>query len=570
MRLATRLGSHLSLLVLLATPLLSPPLLADNPPPPLPKYAKSPVTPGLNKGFVFHLDIPPGGLNTLITGNVEKKTKTSSNITACFSITIALPNGNITAKIPFQTIPQSAADREAEIQWYTSHAQGAGAGQNQNGNFSALRIDPNGELPVLDFEHPATATPTVKWTFKFLNNLPGTNLSEANGINATGICVGTDYTNSFAHQFAVIWSLNGTITDLNTLDNNSTLKLTTANAINDSGQIVGQALGMSGFTPFLYENGTATDLGTLGGFFGQANAINSSGQIVGESSVANGQSRAFLYENGMMTSLGTLPGGNMSSAEAINDAGLIIGYSNIANNVRHAVVWDTNGTIHDLNDLAPNATLTYTDATTINTRGDIFVQAQDSSQNEYGLFLTVVTGASGTAPAITNNPGNLSVPIGGNATFSGAATGSAPLTYQWYLGTKKITGATKSTYTIAKVAATNAGNYTFTATNSLGTATSKIAILTVLTPPKITGQPKALTVASGGNATFSLTATGSPTLHFYWQFSKTTSSYANLTMTTVPSFKITGVTSANQGNYRVIVSNPAGTATSSAAKLTVK
>jgi len=41
-------------------------------------------------------------------------------------------------------------------------------------------------------------------------------------------------------------------------------------------------------------------------------------------------------------------------------------------------------------------------------------------------------------------------------------------------------------------------------------------------------------------------------------------------MTTVPSFKITGVTSANQGNYRVIVSNPAGTATSSAAKLTVK
>ena len=562
MRLATRLCL---LILLAATPLLPHSLFAD---PPI-TFKPSPIAANVPNGFVIHLTTPISGCDTIVIENVEKTTGSTSVVVACFIPAVTSPDGSlIFSSTNLTPLPKLTGN---ETQGFgLSHGYLAGIINNPNGNISASRFSSAEVLGNAIIEHSAAAS-TIPWTTKALQNLPNTNRSIAYDVNVHLVCVGTDFTNNFAHQFAVSWDSAGNVTDLNTLDNNSTLKLTTANAINDSGLIVGQALGMSGFTPFLYENGTATDLGSLGGSFGQANDINSSGQIVGQSSLANFQSRAFLYANGMMTNLGTLPGGNQSAAQAINDSGLIVGFSNLANDAHHAVLWDTNGTIHDLNDLAPNSTYTYTSATTINNHGDIFVQAVNKSNAQFGLFLSP-SGASGSAPTIQSNPGNVIASVGGTATFKVTATGTAPLKYQWYFDkTKKISGATSANYTITKVAATNAGNYTAIVTNSLGSTTSTAATLTVLTPPTITGQPKAQTAVSGGNATFSVTATGTPTLNFYWQFSKTTSNYSNITMTTVSSLTIKGVTSANQGNYRVIVSNVAGaTKPSSAAKLTVK
>ncbi len=48
---------------------------------------------------------------------------------------------------------------------------------------------------------------------------------------------------------------------------------------------------------------TLTDLGTLGGSGSTANAINNSGQVVGSSYVPNNVERAFLYSGGVMHSL---------------------------------------------------------------------------------------------------------------------------------------------------------------------------------------------------------------------------------------------------------------------------
>ncbi|HUL53641.1 MAG TPA: immunoglobulin domain-containing protein, partial [Opitutaceae bacterium] len=66
-----------------------------------------------------------------------------------------------------------------------------------------------------------------------------------------------------------------------------------------------------------------------------------------------------------------------------------------------------------------------------------------------------------------------------SVTFSVTAGGSPAPTYQWQKDGGTIAGATTSSYTIASVAAADAGNYAVIATNSAGSATSNAAMLTV-------------------------------------------------------------------------------------------
>jgi probable HAF family extracellular repeat protein len=71
-----------------------------------------------------------------------------------------------------------------------------------------------------------------------------------------------------------------------------------------------------------------TELGALGSAFAssRAQAINAAGQIVGGSDTFLGPFRPFLYSDGTMTDLGTL-GGSAGEAFGINDSGDVVGYS---------------------------------------------------------------------------------------------------------------------------------------------------------------------------------------------------------------------------------------------------
>src|SRR5580692_5004846 len=55
--------------------------------------------------------------------------------------------------------------------------------------------------------------------------------------------------------------------------------------------------------------------------------------------------------------------------------------------------------------------------------------------------------AHGLAPSITAQPQSQTVAVGSSATFSVAATGTAPLSYQWQKNQVAIPGATLATYT---------------------------------------------------------------------------------------------------------------------------
>jgi probable HAF family extracellular repeat protein len=176
-------------------------------------------------------------------------------------------------------------------------------------------------------------------------------------------------------------------------------------AINDSGQVVGASGSCTAFNPnsllnlqplhaLLWETGTMTDLGSLGGTgLGSgilAYNINKQGQVVGYSDLkGNANFHAFLWTRGAgMQDLGTLPGDANSFAIGINDAGDVTGSSLDANFNLRAYLWH-NGVMTDLNTLIPaNSPLHLLLACSINSSGQIIGLAVTSSGELHGYLAT--------------------------------------------------------------------------------------------------------------------------------------------------------------------------------------
>ena len=96
----------------------------------------------------------------------------------------------------------------------------------------------------------------------------------------------------------------------------------------------------------------------------------------------------------------------------------------------------------------------------------------------------VTFNASG--PQIPTQPVNQTVALGQSATFTIAATGSAPLSFQWQRDMTNIQGANSATYTTpATVLTDNGAKFRCVVTNSFGTATSNEATLTVNGAPPV-------------------------------------------------------------------------------------
>lgn len=142
-----------------------------------------------------------------------------------------------------------------------------------------------------------------------------------------------------------------------------------ASAINDAGQIVGEAQASNGiYKAFLYANGTMYNLGSLGNADSEsvAHDINSYGHIVGSSELGPDDGwarRAFLYTgtpgvDGQMINLDAwldevnpVEGAKwvLTEAYGINDSGLIVGYGSYYNGVS----WATRAFLLDASTIIP-------------------------------------------------------------------------------------------------------------------------------------------------------------------------------------------------------------------------
>jgi len=170
-----------------------------------------------------------------------------------------------------------------------------------------------------------------------------------------------------------------------------------------------------------------------------------------------------------------------------------------------------------------------------------------------------------TAPTITNQPQSQTNAAGQTAVFNVLAGGTAPLNYFWFFNTNTLVGGNSNTLTLANVSPNDTGAYFVIVSNNVGTATSSVATLTLLTAPTLTSDPTNLTVLAGSGATFNVSATGSTPLRFQWYFNTNTV----LVSATNDSFALGSTHATNAGTYSVIVSNSVGSATSAVAALTV-
>jgi len=118
---------------------------------------------------------------------------------------------------------------------------------------------------------------------------------------------------------------------------------------------------------------------------------------------------------------------------------------------------------------------------------------------------------SNAAPTVTTSPAAVATPVGISAAFTVQATG-AGLSYQWQRSTQDIPNATSATFTLTNPQLSDSGvTFRVVVTNSVGSATSNSALLTVTTnqPPTVSiATPAAGSLFSAGD-TIGFTGTAS-------------------------------------------------------------
>ena len=122
------------------------------------------------------------------------------------------------------------------------------------------------------------------------------------------------------------------------------------------------------------------------------------------------------------------------------------------------------------------------------------VNASDDDAAIYSVTVTNLAGSVTSSnatltvtdpPSITVQPLGRRILLGRSVSFSVSVSGTAPLRYQWRFNGASVPRATNAVYAIEAVGATNTGNYSVVVTNSVGSATSFNALLTVIVPPTL-------------------------------------------------------------------------------------
>jgi probable HAF family extracellular repeat protein len=316
--------------------------------------------------------------------------------------------------------------------------------------------------------------------------------------------------NGSHHAFFMSNSLAGDMMDLGTGGGTNS----EAYCINSNRSVVGYAMMSNGsMEPIMSTNASygsssmmTMGMGGMGGASGgQAWSINNMGDDVGQAQMSGGNYHAFASGGGGMmgrttVDLGTL-GGTNSFAYCINDAGTVIGSAEMVDGAYHAfmVTNALGGMVRmmDLNNMVPtNSGWNLMVARGMNAAGQIVGWGMYAGHTKAFLLTPV------SAPVMmTSAPAPQIVGPSASVTMQMEMSASEPLTYQWLHNGMPIPGATNASLTLPGMSLGNAGQYTVTARNAVGTVASSSVVSSMFGMQFTNGSPH-LTVAAAVGSHF--------------------------------------------------------------------
>lgn len=185
---------------------------------------------------------------------------------------------------------------------------------------------------------------------------------------------------------------------------------------------------------------------------------------------------------------------------------------------------------------------------------------------------------NGLPPPITYvwvQPVSTNVPIGGSALFQVIAqtdvgpgeSGPDPtitIHYHWFKDETNRVGGDASNFSVETVRLSDVGSYHVVVSNAYGMSESVRVHLTLVLPPVVVRPPQSMATHSSSNATFFVEAGGTPPFSFQWRVDG-----HNIQSATNSSLTLSSMSRSKSGAYSVVITNSAGSVTSSPAALRV-
>jgi probable HAF family extracellular repeat protein len=262
---------------------------------------------------------------------------------------------------------------------------------SQGGDSLAYALNDNGMVVGQSYNSETGLTEAVVWSGNSVTSIGYEGI--ARGVNNSGQVVGETGTGTLTSPDgeAFLWQ-SGTYTDLGTLGGANS----GAYDINQNGVITGISMptggGILGLHAFIYENSTMTDLGTVSSPTGysRGHGINDAGEIVGRASLVDfgGSEKQLAYWTDPST-LNSMPvTGSYSTGQQINNNGIIVGNGRpvAGDNTQFGMVWDENGLLTVLDTLGGNSSRAW-------------------SVNDAGIIVGWAKNASGAKRAIVSYDG---------------------------------------------------------------------------------------------------------------------------------------------------------------------